>query len=138
MRASANRRIGAPPHRAGAQHRDPAGHGDHGRRWGPSLRQGVNICAGASAVLGSSRPSCKKSRNIVRQQATYPLQNWSPMWKGLCITAASLVSFTQGFGPLSLAPTFPILAEEFDSTLPAVVRFTGVAILVLGFSNFIW
>lgn len=28
--------------------------------------------------------------------------------------------------------------HEFDSTLTDVVQFTGVAILVLGFSNFIW
>lgn len=28
--------------------------------------------------------------------------------------------------------------EAFDSDLTAVVQFTGVAILVLGFSNFIW
>ena len=44
----------------------------------------------------------------------------------------------QGFGPLSLAPTFGYLIEAFESDLAGVVRFTGVAILVLGFSNFIW
>lgn len=33
---------------------------------------------------------------------------------------------------------FPDLEEAFDADLTAVVRFTGVAILVLGFSNFIW
>ena len=33
---------------------------------------------------------------------------------------------------------FPYLAEDFESDIAAVVRFTGVAILVLGFSNFIW
>ena len=60
------------------------------------------------------------------------------MWKGLCITAATSVTFMQGFGPLSLAPTFYDLSEAFDADLAAVVRFTGVAILVLGFSNFIW
>ncbi len=60
------------------------------------------------------------------------------MWKALCITAATTVTFTQGFGPLSLAPTFPYLMEAFDANLTQVVRFTGVAILVLGFSNFIW
>lgn len=65
-------------------------------------------------------------------------QNWSPMWKGLCIAASCSVSFTQGFGPLALAPMFPALIEAFDSNLTAVVRFTGIAILVLGFSNFIW
>ena len=54
------------------------------------------------------------------------------------MTAATSVTFTQGFGPLALAPMFPDLMEAFDSELAAVVRFTGVAILVLGFSNFIW
>jgi MFS family permease len=41
-------------------------------------------------------------------------------------------------GPLALAPMFPDLIAAFDSDLANVVKFTGVAILVLGFSNFIW
>ena len=41
-------------------------------------------------------------------------------------------------GPLALAPMFPQLIESFHSNLTDVVQFTGVAILVLGFSNFIW
>ena len=41
-------------------------------------------------------------------------------------------------GPLSIAPMIPNLIEAFDSNLNDVVQFTGVAILVLGFSNFIW
>lgn len=41
-------------------------------------------------------------------------------------------------GPLSLAPMIPYLIEAFDSNLNDVIQFTGVAILVLGFSNFIW
>ena len=64
--------------------------------------------------------------------------NWTPLWKGLCITAASSVTFMQGFGPLSLAPIFYDLSLAFDAELAACVRFTGVTILVLGFSNFIW
>ncbi|KAK5682513.1 hypothetical protein LTS10_005641 [Elasticomyces elasticus] len=91
--------------------------------------------------------------------------NWSPKWKALCIAASTSVSFTQGFGPLALAPMFPYYIKDFDSTLPdvksiekmsrslvkpfrssetladsfkKVVKFTGIAILVLGFSNFIW
>ncbi|EMD00748.1 hypothetical protein BAUCODRAFT_144373 [Baudoinia panamericana UAMH 10762] len=64
--------------------------------------------------------------------------NWSPLWKGLAITAVSSVSFMQGFGPLALAPMFPYYIEDFHSNLADVVKFTGVAILVLGFSNFIW
>ncbi|KAK4569420.1 hypothetical protein LTR86_003183 [Recurvomyces mirabilis] len=64
--------------------------------------------------------------------------NWSPFWKGLTIAASTSVSFTQGFGPLALAPMFGYYIKDFDSNLPDVVKFTGVAILVLGFSNFIW
>lgn len=41
-------------------------------------------------------------------------------------------------GPLSIAPMIPNLIEAFDSNLNDVIQFTGVAILVLGFSNFIW
>ena len=41
-------------------------------------------------------------------------------------------------GPLALAPMFPQLIEAFDSNLTDVIQFTGIAILVLGFSNFIW
>lgn len=46
--------------------------------------------------------------------------NWSPLWKALCITAATSVSFSQGFGPLSLAPMFPDYIKEFDSNLTDV------------------
>ncbi|KAK4626077.1 hypothetical protein CLAFUW4_04855 [Fulvia fulva] len=64
--------------------------------------------------------------------------NWSTKWKSMCIIASTMVSFTQGFGPLALAPMFPYYIKEFDSDLASVIKFTGVAILVLGFSNFIW
>ncbi|KAK1816520.1 hypothetical protein LTR12_009111 [Friedmanniomyces endolithicus] len=64
--------------------------------------------------------------------------NWSPKWKAMCITASTGVTFMQGLGPLALAPMFGYYIEDFNSTLPDVVKFTGVAILVLGFSNFIW
>ncbi|KAF2480165.1 serine/threonine kinase 16 [Neohortaea acidophila] len=83
----------------------------------------------------------KGSRHVLVPQPSSdphdPL-NWTPLWKSLAIISATTVSFTQGFGPLSLAPTFGYLIEAFHSNLTDVVRFTGVAILVLGFSNFIW
>lgn len=46
--------------------------------------------------------------------------------------------FAQEMGPLALAPMFGDYIEAFHSNLADVVQFTGVAILVLGFSNFIW
>lgn len=48
------------------------------------------------------------------------------------------MSFAQGLGPLSLAAIFPQLIEAFNTDLAGAVQFTGVSILVLGFSNFIW
>ncbi|KAJ9665932.1 hypothetical protein H2201_004056 [Coniosporium apollinis] len=64
--------------------------------------------------------------------------NWSSYHKAAAITAASFVTFTQGFGPLALAPMFGYYMEEFNCTLEEAIQFTGVCILVLGFSNFFW
>ncbi|RMD42401.1 hypothetical protein DV735_g2691, partial [Chaetothyriales sp. CBS 134920] len=64
--------------------------------------------------------------------------NWSPFWKASTIFMSTAVSFAMGFGPLSLGPMFPALMEDFDASLADAVQFTGVCILVLGFSNFIW
>jgi hypothetical protein len=47
-------------------------------------------------------------------------------------------SFTQGFGPLALAPMFGYYVQDFKHSLADVIQFTGVAILVLGFSNLFW
>ena len=41
--------------------------------------------------------------------------NWSTGWKLACIISASMVTFTQGFGPLALAPMFPALIEAFET-----------------------
>lgn len=65
-------------------------------------------------------------------------QNWSPWWKFFAISNALMSSFTQGFGPLALAPMFGYYMEDFQSSLADVIQFTGVAILVLGFSNLFW
>lgn len=46
--------------------------------------------------------------------------NWSTKWKSMCIIASTMVSFTQGFGPLALAPMFPYYIKEFDSDLASV------------------
>lgn len=54
------------------------------------------------------------------------------------MSMSTAVSFSQGLGPLALAPMFPQLIEAFDSDLTGVVQFIGVCILVLGFSSFIW
>ncbi|KAI3400107.1 hypothetical protein diail_4337 [Diaporthe ilicicola] len=64
--------------------------------------------------------------------------NWSPFWKGATIFSATAVSFSQSLGPLALAPMFGNYIELYNRSLADVVQFTGVAILVLGFSNFIW
>ncbi|KAH8647397.1 major facilitator superfamily domain-containing protein [Xylariales sp. PMI_506] len=64
--------------------------------------------------------------------------NWSPLWKGLAIFSATLVSFSLNLGPLALAPMFGSYIAEWNRSLADVVQFTGVSILCLGFSNFIW
>jgi MFS family permease len=69
---------------------------------------------------------------------THHPQNWSIKWKFLAITSSSLVSFSQGFGPLALAPAFGYYIEEFHCSLADAIQFTGISILILGFSNFIW
>lgn len=51
---------------------------------------------------------------------------------------STATSFSQGLGPLALAPMFPQLMETFNADLASVVQFTGICILVLGFSNFFW
>ncbi|KAL3708495.1 hypothetical protein TMatcc_006479 [Talaromyces marneffei ATCC 18224] len=64
--------------------------------------------------------------------------NWNRRWKFSVMALSTTLSFAQGLGPLALAPMFGQLIESFHSDLASVVRFTGVCILVLGFSNFIW
>ena len=64
--------------------------------------------------------------------------NWSTLWKACSITAVLVMTFAQGFGPLALAPMFGDLIQAFDHSLADVIQFTGVCILVLGFSNLFW
>ncbi|KAM0531419.1 hypothetical protein ACHAPW_003580 [Verticillium nonalfalfae] len=64
--------------------------------------------------------------------------NWKASWKWSVSGAVSLMTFTQGFAPLSLASMFPYLIRDYESNLEDVIQFTGVTILILGFSNFLW
>lgn len=86
------------------------------------------------------KSSGTSSRVLVPQPSSDPCDplNWSPKWKLSAIGCTTFMSFAQGFGPLALAPMFPQLMQSFNCDLAGVVRFTGVCILVLGFSNFLW
>ena len=64
--------------------------------------------------------------------------NWSPRWKFASVMMAALYTLIVPFSQLSIAPIFPVLEKEFDVGLTQVANFTGVSILVLGFSNFLW
>ncbi|KAL4923699.1 putative MFS transporter [Aspergillus undulatus] len=64
--------------------------------------------------------------------------NWTRLRKLTVVATVTAVTFSQGLGPLALAPMFPHIMETFHSDLASVVKFTGVCILVLGFSNFFW
>ena len=97
----------------------------------------VMIDVGSHHFVKSSAGS---DRVLVPQPSDDPHDplNWNRFWKFSTLTCATAVTFIQGLGPLALAPMFPELIKAFNSNLTDVVQFTGVAILVLGFSNFIW
>ncbi|OOG00601.1 hypothetical protein ASPCADRAFT_511561 [Aspergillus carbonarius ITEM 5010] len=84
------------------------------------------------------KASSRSDRVLVPQpsQSRHDPLNWSIMWKMGVICLSTAVSFSQGLGPLALAPMFPQLMETFDTDYASVVKFTGICILVLGFSNF--
>ncbi|KAJ5538897.1 Major facilitator superfamily domain general substrate transporter [Penicillium frequentans] len=86
------------------------------------------------------KASSKSSRVLVPQPSQDPHDplNWSRFWKALTMFTATLTTFSQGFGPLALAPMMPQMEETFNRSLSDIVQFTGVCILVLGFSNFLW
>ncbi|OKO90331.1 hypothetical protein PENSUB_13464 [Penicillium subrubescens] len=86
------------------------------------------------------KSSAKSDRVLVPQPSQDPHDplNWNRFWKLSAMAISTATSFSQGLGPLALAPMFPQLMESFNSDLAGVVQFTGVCILVLGFSNFFW
>lgn len=61
--------------------------------------------------------------------------NWSRIWK--CITFASQLIYVWVLvtSALSLAPLFPLLAEEFGLNDQQVSLLTGVNVITLGFAN---
>ncbi|EPE02698.1 mfs transporter [Ophiostoma piceae UAMH 11346] len=88
----------------------------------------------------SETSSLAPANVLVPQPANDPDDplNWSPSWKAAAIFSATALSFTLNLGPLALAPMFGSYMIEWDCSLADAVQFTGVAILVLGFSNFLW
>ncbi|CCX33323.1 major facilitator superfamily domain-containing protein [Pyronema domesticum] len=65
--------------------------------------------------------------------------NWTPSWKGIVMATMVMVAFMQAVGPLAIAPQIPHYIEEWpERGIADILQFTGVCILVLGFSNFIW
>ncbi|KAH8688315.1 major facilitator superfamily domain-containing protein [Ilyonectria robusta] len=64
--------------------------------------------------------------------------NWNKKWKTITIICGSLLSFSLNLGPLANAPLFEAYIHEWGCSLAEAIQFTGIAILVLGFSNFIW
>ncbi|KAI8716707.1 MFS domain-containing protein [Fusarium sp. LHS14.1] len=82
----------------------------------------------------------KSHRVLVPQPSSSPHDplNWNTRWKVSALVAVSTMSFTQGFAPLALGPMFGYLMEDYNTSLTNVIQFTGVTILVLGFSNFFW
>ncbi|KAL3445285.1 major facilitator superfamily domain-containing protein [Aspergillus insuetus] len=103
------------------------------------LYPGTEIMADVGShhfVRSSSHPD----QVLVPQPSNDPNDplNWTKQWKFTVMTIAIANCFSQGLGPLALAPMFPHMMASFNTDLAAVVNFTGVCILVLGFSNFFW
>ncbi|KKZ61866.1 hypothetical protein EMCG_03655 [[Emmonsia] crescens] len=86
------------------------------------------------------KSSKRSDRVLVPQPSNDPNDplNWSPFWKTTAMFLSTAVTFSQAFGPMALAPMFPQLIHDFDTDLAGAVNFTGVCILVLGFSNLFW
>jgi hypothetical protein len=84
--------------------------------------------------------SKKAHRVLVPQPSDSPHDplNWSTAWKVGTIVSASLVTFTQAAAPMALGPAYPAYVEEFNCSLSDAVQFSAVAVLILGFSNFLW
>jgi hypothetical protein len=51
--------------------------------------------------------------------------NWTHKRKFLVIFIANFFSFMLGFGPLALAPQFPVYIEVFNSDLAGVIQFVN-------------
>ena len=92
----------------------------------------VEILPGTEVMtdVGSHHFVKGRSHVLVPQPSDSPHDplNWSPLWKTLCIVSATFATFTQGFGPLALAPMFPYYIKEFDSNLASVSPFQSRAI----------
>ncbi|CAN8106314.1 unnamed protein product [Discula destructiva] len=107
---------------------------------------GTNIYPGTEIMKDVGTHHFVKGNQSRSQQVLVPQPsdepadplNWSPFWKAATIFSATAVSFSLNLGPLALAPMFENYVELYNRSLVDVVQFTGVAILVLGFSNFIW
>ncbi|KAF7714038.1 Uncharacterized protein PECH_004967 [Penicillium ucsense] len=86
------------------------------------------------------RQSDTSSNVLVPQPSNHPDDplNWNKWWKFTTLFIAMASNVIMGIGPLALAPMFGDLIEAFHSDLAGVVQFTGVCILLLGFSNFFW
>lgn len=106
---------------------------------GTKIYPGTEIMADMD-FLHPIKASKKSDKVLVPQPSQDPHDplNWNRFWKMSAMTIATATSACQSLSPLALAPMFPQLMEAFDSDLASVVQFTGVCILVLGFSNFLW
>ncbi|KID85470.1 MFS transporter [Metarhizium guizhouense ARSEF 977] len=101
----------------------------------------IEILPGTEIMTDAAKGADDQASSVLVPQPSDSLDdplNWSPFWKASAIIATSSLTFTQGFASLALAPMFPFLMEEFNRSLADVIKFTGVIILILGFSNFFW
>ncbi|KAH8688531.1 major facilitator superfamily domain-containing protein [Ilyonectria robusta] len=104
----------------------------------------IEVLPGTEIMADVGKHHFIKSEHSHRVLVPQPSQdphdplNWKPMWKLSTIITVSTMTFTQGFAPLALAPMIPYLMADYKSSLGDIIQFTGITILILGFSNFIW
>ncbi|KAH7125538.1 major facilitator superfamily domain-containing protein [Dendryphion nanum] len=63
--------------------------------------------------------------------------NWSTRWKLTVMASQWIFTWISVTGALSIAPMFPLLGKAFHLTINQLSMLTGIAVITLGFANFI-
>ncbi|CAK7226848.1 hypothetical protein SBRCBS47491_006367 [Sporothrix bragantina] len=93
--------------------------------------------AGGETGEGQTQSKCRVLVPQPNDDPNDPL-NWTPLWKSLTIFAVTTFTLCMNLGPLACAPMFNSYMAEWNKSLGDVVQFTGIVVLVMGFSNFLW
>ncbi|KJX97668.1 hypothetical protein TI39_contig474g00005 [Zymoseptoria brevis] len=111
-------------------------------RFAAQQATGIDFYPGTELMKDINNLHLKRTgtETLVPQPGSDPADpvNWSHTWKWFTMSSMVLSTFIWVFSPLALGPQVPYYMESFNSTIPEVINFTGVSILVLGLTNLIW